>query len=361
MNDAAKPESRRITPVILSGGAGTRLWPLSRKARPKQMLALTGAGTMLATTAARVADPDRFAPPIVVAGAEQADEVEQQLAAAGTPAGKLIVEPEGRNTAPAIALAALNAGEDALLLVMPSDHLIGDAEGFLEAVAAAAPLAEAGWLVTFGVKPSRAETGYGYIRQGRQIAPGAHAAERFVEKPDASTAAAYLAEGGYHWNAGLFLFRAGAYLDALAAHAPDIAAGVREAMAKAETTGSRIAPDAHLFGGVRSQSIDHTVMEHAARVAVVPVDMDWSDVGSWQALHEVSARDESGNAVWGEALVLDSANSLVRSDGPLVVAIGVEGVAIVATADAVLVVPLKDAQRMHEAVALLRERRDPRL
>ncbi|MGE5721481.1 MAG: mannose-1-phosphate guanylyltransferase/mannose-6-phosphate isomerase [Sphingomonadales bacterium] len=360
MNDPATPESSRITPVILSGGAGTRLWPLSRKARPKQMLALTGAGTMLATTAARVADPDRFAPPIVVAGAGQADEVEQQLAAAGTPAGTLIVEPEGRNTAPAIALAALSADEDALLLVMPSDHLIGDAEGFLEAIAVAAPLAEAGWLVTFGVRPTRAETGYGYIRQGRQIAPGAHEAERFVEKPDAATAAAYLAEGGYHWNAGIFLFRAGAYLDMLAVHAPDIAAGVREAMAKAETRRSRIAPDAQLFGAVRSQSIDHAVMEHAAKVAVVPVDMDWSDVGSWQALHDVSFRDESGNAVSGDALAIDCNDCLILSDGPLIAAIGVHDLAIVATPDAVLIVPRGDSQRVQEAVARLRKADDPR-
>ncbi|WP_332810730.1 mannose-1-phosphate guanylyltransferase/mannose-6-phosphate isomerase [Sphingomonas sp.] len=361
MSDATGRTSRRITPVILCGGSGTRLWPLSRRARPKQMLALTAAGTMLQMTAARVSDRAKFEAPLVIAGAEQADSAVRQLDEAGIAAGGLIVEPVGRNTAPAIALAAASLSEDDLLLVMPSDHLIGEPARFVAAIETAAPVAEAGWLVTFGVQPDRPETGYGYIRRGDQIEPGVFRAERFVEKPDAATAAIYVADGNHAWNAGIFLFRAGTYLDALRAHAPDIAADVREAIDKGVREGIRISPDAALFEAVRAQSIDHAIMEKAEKIALVPVDMDWSDVGSWEALYDASPHDEEGNAVSGEALVVDSSGCLIRSDGPLVTAIGVEDLVIVATGDAVLIIPRKDSQRVREAVALLGERGDPRL
>lgn len=361
MSDASGRTSRRITPVILCGGSGTRLWPLSRRARPKQMLALTAAGTMLQMTAARVSDRAKFEAPLVIAGAEQAESAVRQLEEAGIAAGGLIVEPVGRNTAPAIALAAASLSEDDLLLVMPSDHLIGEPARFVAAIETAAAVAEAGWLVTFGVQPDRPETGYGYISRGDQIEPGVFRAERFVEKPDAATAASYVADGKHAWNAGIFLFRAGTYLDALRAHAPDIAADVREALAKGAWEGTRISPDAMLFEAVRAQSIDHAIMEKAEKIALVPVDMDWSDVGSWEALYDASSRDPHGNAVSGEALVVDSKGCLIRSDGPLVTAIGVEDLVIVATGDAVLIIPRKDSQRVREAVALLAERGDPRL
>jgi len=361
MSDASGRTSRRITPVILCGGSGTRLWPLSRRARPKQMLALTAAGTMLQMTAARVGDRDRFEAPLVIAGAEQAESAVRQLDEAGIAAGGLIVEPVGRNTAPAIALAAASLSEEDLMLVMPSDHLIGDPGQFVAAIETAAPVAEAGWLVTFGVQPDRPETGYGYIRRGDAIEPGVFRAERFVEKPDAATAATYVADGNHAWNAGIFLFRAGTYLDALRAHAPDIAADVGKAIGKGAREGTRISPDAALFEAVRAQSIDHAIMEKAEKIALVPVDMDWSDVGSWEALYDASPRDQDGNAVSGEALVVDSSGCLIRSDGPLVTAIGVEDLVIVATTDAVLIIPRKDSQRVREAVALLAERGDPRL
>jgi mannose-1-phosphate guanylyltransferase/mannose-1-phosphate guanylyltransferase/mannose-6-phosphate isomerase len=324
------------------------------------MLSLSGSETMLQMTLARVADSNRFNDPVLVAAADQAEAIETQLDTGG-PAGRLILEPVGRNTAPAIALAALAADPDELLLVMPSDHLIRDPTLLLEAVAAATPLAEQGWLITFGIKPHRPEPGFGYIRRGEELGPGIFKAERFVEKPDAATAAAYLAAGAYEWNAGMFLFRADAYLDALATHAPDIEAAVRAALDGAENGEPHVRPDPRRFEQIRAQSIDHAVMEHSDRVAVVPVTIDWSDVGSWQALYEASEKNPVGNATAGDVIAIDTVGSLIRSEGPLVVAIGVQDLAIVATEDAILIVPRSDSQRVQEAVALLREQQDRRL
>ena len=366
--DAATPREvvlseateRRIIPVILCGGSGTRLWPLSRKKRPKQLLALIGSRTMLQMTLERVGDGALFAPPVAVVAADQADAVAEQMDAIGQP-GRLIVEPSARNTAPAIALAAHAAAPGDLLLVTPSDQLVGDVPAFLDAIAAARPLAEQGWLVTFGIRPTRAETGYGYIRRGGALAPGVFSAEAFVEKPDTATAESYLADGGYDWNGGIFLFRADAFLAALAAHASDIAGSVEAAIGEEMTEGwERFSPDAEAFANVRSQSIDHAVMEHAERVAVVPVEMDWSDIGSWQALYEVGSGDPSGMVSEGETLLIDSRNCLVRSDGPLVVAVGVEDLVIVATGDAVLVMPRAQSQRVQEVVAALKAKGDER-
>jgi mannose-1-phosphate guanylyltransferase/mannose-1-phosphate guanylyltransferase/mannose-6-phosphate isomerase len=315
---------------------------------------------MLQMTAGRVADKERFAPPILVAAADQAPAIRAQLAEQGIVPGRLILEPVGRSTAPAIALAALAGDPDALLLVMPSDHLVRDPGPLLESVAAAAPFAADGWLVAFGVEPRRPEPGFGYILRGDPLAPGLFRAERFVEKPDAATAGSFLEHGGYEWNAGIFLFSAGGLLAALARHAPDIDKDVRRAM-EAAGDGAVIHPDRAAFEGVRAESIDHAVMEHSDRVAVAPVAIDWSDVGSWQALYESSDKDAQGNAVSGEALVFDGAGNLIRSEGPLVVAIGVDDLAIVATEDAILVVPRSASQRVQEAVADLVRRGDPRI
>lgn len=346
-----------ITPVILSGGSGTRLWPLSRGATPKQMLALTGEATMLQMTAARVRVPSMFAAPMVVTSHTHSEAVAAQLAEAGVALAALIEEPCARNTAPAIALAALVAEPDALLLVMPSDHIIRDEAAFQYAVGSAAALARQDWLVTFGISPQHPETGYGYIRRGRPLAEGVFEVERFVEKPDLATATAYLSEGCYDWNGGIFLFRAGAYLAALADFAPAILAAAREGLARGSREGQRIAPDFERFAASPPESIDNAVMEKSGRVAVVPVEMGWSDVGSWDALYEMSGKDDRGNVVRGDVLALGAGRSLLRSDGPLIVAVGVEDLIVVATPDAVLIMPREESQRVKEAVNALKEKR----
>ncbi len=339
----------KIIPVILCGGAGTRLWPLSRRARPKQMLDLGGGGSMLALTAARVADSSLFEAPVVVAAADQAEAVEAELPGLG----RLILEPAARNTAPAIALAALTTPPDALLLVLPSDQLIRDPAALIEAIERAAPFAKAGWIVTFGMKAERAETGYGYVQRGAALGDGVHAALRFVEKPDEAAAAFYVADGGYDWNGGIFLMAAGSYVAALGRHAPAILNAAEAAMAGARSEGARLHPDAAAFRASPAQAIDYAVMEKTDRVAVVPVAAGWSDVGSFDALYEVSDKDSDGNVVAGPGLALDARGCLIRSDGPLVAAIGVEDLVVVATADSVLVVPRRDSQRVRDAVERL--------
>ncbi len=345
---------RRITPVILSGGSGTRLWPLSRTGRPKQLLSLTDELTMLQLTAGRAADGVRFAPPVVVANEAHADMIEAQLAAVGVAARPLILEPAGRNTAPAIALAALGAEAAAMLLVMPSDHVIRDVPAFVAAIERAVPLVADGWLVTFGIEPDAPDTGYGYIKRGEVLADGVHRVERFVEKPDRATAQAYLDDGGYSWNGGIFLFEARAYLAALRDHAPAIADAAGRAMDGATRQGDRLLPDAAAFGASPADSIDYAVMEKAGRVAVVPVEMGWSDVGSWDALHAIAPCDDDGNAHHGEVVAIDTKDCLIRTDGPLVAAVGVSDLIVIATGDAVLVMPRGSSQDVKRAVERLR-------
>jgi mannose-1-phosphate guanylyltransferase len=323
-----------IRPVILSGGSGTRLWPLSRAGRPKQFLALAGEESLLKATARRAAG---WGTPIVVAGVGQAESVRSEL-----PDARLVLEPAARGTAAAVALAALAAAGGELLLVMPSDHHIEDEAAFRAAVAAAAPLAADDWLVTFGIAPDRAETGYGYIRRGEALAPGAFRAARFAEKPDRATAEGWLAEGGWDWNAGIFLFQREALIEALRAHAPDVLAAVESDFARAPTA-----------------SIDTAVMEKAAKVAVVPAAMGWSDIGSWEALHALGPLDGDGNLLTGDVVAPGSRDCLVRSDGPVVVALGVQDLVIVATERAVLVVPRGESQRVREAIDALEARPRP--
>lgn len=346
-----------IRPVILSGGAGTRLWPLSVPERPKQLQALTGARTMLQETVLRVSDPSRFATPLLIANAAHADAIEAQLKEVGIAAAGMILEPAGRNTAPAAGLAALAANPGDLLLVLPSDHVIADVEAFREAVALAAPLAEDGWLVTFGIRAEHPEAGYGYIQRGAPLGERAFTAARFVEKPDRATAETYLADGGYDWNGGIFLFKAARLIEELQAHAPDIAQGLQAAMRDAPEADGRIRPDAAAFAAIRAESIDYAVMEKSDRVAVMPVAMGWSDVGSWDALHELADKDDADTAASGAAIAIDSSNCLVRSDGPTVVTVGVSDLIVIATADAVLVLPRGDSQRVREAVAAVERRR----
>lgn len=345
-----------ITPVILSGGSGTRLWPMSRAEQPKQLLALTAAQTMLQLTALRTHGDARFSKPIVVANLAHAAPIKAQLAEVSIEPALLILEPAARNTAPAIALAALLAPSDAPLLVMPSDHVIEDAAAFHRAIDAAMPVVNQGWLVTFGITPDAPETGYGYIRIGEAIGEGVHRVDRFVEKPDRATAEAMLAAGNHAWNGGIFLFRADAYLDALARHAPDMLAACLAAVERGATDGILFQPDADSFASTPSDSVDYAVMEKAERVAVVPVAMGWSDVGSWDALHTLGPRDERENALGGDIIAIDTSNCLIRTDGPTVAAIGVSDLIVVASGNSVLILPRGRSQDVKAIVEALKER-----
>ncbi len=331
----------KIVPVILSGGSGSRLWPLSRKALPKQLLSLAGERTMIQETAAR-AHGEGFAPPLVISNQEHRFLIAEQLRAAGIAHAGIILEPVGRNTAPAAAIAALKVSEDdseALILLMPSDHIVGDTAAFHAAVAVAAAAAGTGALVTFGIAPAAPETGYGYIKAGAALAgaPGAFAIERFVEKPDRDTAETYLASGDYFWNSGMFLFRASVFLRELARLQPRMLDACRDALAHAHRDMDFIRLGEPAFVACPSDSIDYAVMEKAASAAVVPVEMGWNDVGSWQSLWDIAARDESGNAIKGDVVTEKVRNSYIRSEGRLVAAVGVEDLIVVATKDAVLV------------------------
>lgn len=331
----------KIVPVILSGGSGSRLWPLSRKALPKQLLSLTCERTMIQETAAR-ATGDGFAPPLLISNQEHRFLIAEQLRAAGIAHAGIILEPVGRNTAPAAAIAALRAVEgdaDALVLLMPSDHVVGDRAAFHAAVTVAAKAAEAGALVTFGIQPAGPETGYGYIKAAAPMAeaPGALAIDRFVEKPDRATAEGYVASGDYFWNSGLFLFRAQVFLDELARLQPRMLEACRDSLAHAHRDMDFIRLGEPAFVACPSDSIDYAVMEHAKKAAVVPVDMGWNDVGSWQSLWDIADRDHGGNAISGDVVTEKAKNSYIRSEGPLVAAVGVEDLVVVATKDAVLV------------------------
>ncbi len=337
----------RIIPVILSGGAGTRLWPLSRAARPKQMLALAGGKSMLRLTAERLAVPDLFARPIVVTGS--IDSIAEEVGPA-----RIIVEPAARNTAPAVALATFGAADDDLLLVLPSDHLVTDVEAFRDAVRRARPFAEQGWIVTFGMRPDRAETGYGYVERSNELGSGVFAAARFVEKPDAATAAAFVAGGRHDWNGGMFLFRAGRMAEALRKHAPEVAAAAVAALAEQSVEDEIARPAAKPFLRAPAVSIDVAVMEKADRIAVVPVAMGWSDIGSFATLAEATATDDAGNAISGDVLAIDAEGCLIRSEGPLVAAIGIRDLVVVVTADAVLIAPKDQSQRVKEVVERLK-------
>jgi len=328
---------------------------MSRPERPKQMLALTADETMLQLTACRTPLGERFAVPIIVANALHADMVETQLGAVEAGVQALILEPAGRNTAPAIALAALAAGGGSTpLLVMPSDHVIADVGAFHAAIHTAIPAVEDGWLVTFGITPDAPETGYGYIQVGMPIGEGVHRVEGFIEKPQRAVAEAMIASGDHAWNSGIFLFRADAYLDALGEFAPEMLAAMRAAMDKAVRDGVRILPDAAAFASSPSDSIDYAVMEKAARVAVVPVSMGWSDVGSWDALYAISKRDSAGNAYRGDIVAIDAANCLIQAGkGKQVALVGVSDLIVVVDGDDVLILPRgrgQDVKRIIEAM-----------
>ncbi len=342
-----------LQPVLLSGGSGTRLWPLSREAYPKQFLPLAGEATMLQDTWARVA-PLASQPPIVVANEEHRFLAAEQLRLVGVAHAAIVLEPVGRNTAPAIAAAALQAragGGDPLLLVLPSDHVVRDAEGFRAAVRVAMPAADAGALVTFGIVPSAPETGFGYIQAG--AGDGVRDVLRFVEKPDAATAQSYLDAGGYYWNSGMFLFRASRFLAELERFRPDILAAVRSAFERAARDGDFVRLDREAFAASPSDSIDYAVMEKTDAARVLPVDIGWNDVGSWSALWEVSEQDGGGNAHHGDVIAVDTRNSYAYARR-LVALVGVDDLVVVETDDAVLVARKDKVQQVKDVVARLK-------
>ena len=345
-----------MIPVILSGGSGTRLWPLSRQAYPKQFLALAGEDTMLQATWQRVAELASAAP-LVVANEDHRFMVAEQLRELGCTPAAIVLEPVGRNTAPAIAVAALQAtadGTDPLLLVLPSDHVIADAAGFRAAVAAATPAAQNGKLVTFGIVPTAAETGYGYIQAVAGGDAPVRAVARFVEKPDAATAAQYLASGQYFWNSGMFLFQASRYLAELERHAPAMLAACRKAFAAAARDADFVRLDKAAFAACPSDSIDYAVMEKTADAAVLPIDVGWNDVGSWSALWEVAQQDGDGNAHHGDVIALDCRDTLAWGDRRLVAMIGLRDIVVVDSDDALLVAHKDHVQEVKEVVARLK-------
>ncbi|HEY0629000.1 MAG TPA: sugar phosphate nucleotidyltransferase [Sphingomicrobium sp.] len=332
---------RAIRPVILAGGAGTRLWPLSTIQRPKHLLPLLGSSTLFEQTLQRFGE--QFSDPIIVANRAQEEDLRAVLGERAT----LVLEPCKRDSAPAIALAACLADEDELLLVSPSDHHIRDRAAFHTAVGLAREAAEAGRIVTFGIEPDHPATGFGYIAAagGEGVRPVA----RFVEKPPLERAQQMIEQGGHYWNAGIFLASARTWRAELERHAPAILDAAREALDNAEREAGVIRIDEESFARSPAKSIDYAVMEHSDRVSVVPVSMGWSDIGSWQSLVDASDKDEAGNALASDVLAIDCKDTLVRSNGPMVAAIGVEGLVIVATREAVLVMKPEDAQRVREA------------
>ncbi|MBH1831777.1 mannose-1-phosphate guanylyltransferase/mannose-6-phosphate isomerase [Stenotrophomonas maltophilia] len=342
-----------IQPVILSGGSGTRLWPLSREAYPKQFLPLASEQTMLQATWQRVA-PIAARGPLVIANEEHRFVAAEQLQQVGAEPAAIILEPVGRNTAPAIAVAALEAtrdGGDALLLVLPSDHVINNETAFRSAVQAAAAAAEAGKLVTFGIVPTGPETGYGYIKAAD--GHGLRAVERFVEKPDLGTATRYVSSGQYYWNSGMFLFKASRYLQELERFQPAMLAGSRQAWQQARRDADFTRLDKEAFTAVPSDSIDYAVMEKTADAVVIPLDAGWNDVGSWTALRDVSQQDGDGNAHQGDVIAIDCRNTYAYAQR-LVALVGLDDVVVVETDDAVLVGKADRMQEVKTVVAQLK-------
>ena len=353
--------THRIIPVIMSGGSGTRLWPVSRQQKPKQLLPLVTDRTMLQETAARVggaADGVEFLRPMLVANAAHLDDLVGQLDDLGMAPMAVALEPVGKNTAPiasvAAALAEENGEGEALLLMLPADHHIRDVEGFRATLAKGAKLAADGALVTFGIQPDAPETGYGYIRRGAALGDGYDVAE-FVEKPNRETAQAYLDTGEYYWNAGIFMFRADRVLSEMDRHCPKIRAQSVEAVRKGKRDGVVVRLDPAAFGECPSDSFDYAVMENTDSAAVVPADIGWSDVGSWAALWELADRDANGNAMAGHVTTVDCRNVYVRTDGPKVAVIGADDLVVVVTGDAVLVSHRNEVQNVKAVVNALKD------
>ncbi|AIF49390.1 mannose-1-phosphate guanylyltransferase/mannose-6-phosphate isomerase [Dyella japonica] len=348
-----------LIPLILSGGSGTRLWPISRRNLPKQFLSLAGSETLFQQTVQRALNLAGATSPVVVASDDHRFLAAEQLQALQISNTSILLEPVARNTAPAIAVGALQAltkDPEAIVLVLPADHLVGDAASFSAAVAKAQPLAEQGWLVTFGIRPDRPETGFGYIRRGKALGGGAFQVEQFVEKPQLEVAERYVSSGEYDWNSGMFMFRAASYIDELGKHAPAMLAAARAAFENANIDLDFIRLEAKTFASAPSDSIDYAVMEKTSRAAVVPVACQWSDIGSWDALWLAAEKDANGNHVEGDVIALDTRGSLVRShDRHMVATIGLKDVVVVTTPDATLVAHRNASQEVKRVVEKLKD------
>lgn len=344
-----------ILPVIMAGGSGSRLWPMSRKNLPKQLLKLNGELTMLQATVDRLKGVDCMSPS-VICNEDYRFMVAEQLRQIDSDTSALILEPEGRNTAPAIALAAIEAtrnGDDPTMLVLAADHVIRDATAFQQCVKQGNELVTEGKVVTFGIVPTHPETGYGYLKASNKY--GASAVETFVEKPDEINAQAYFESGDYFWNSGMFMFKASRYLSELKKHRPDILEACQQAMTNVVHDLDFTRVDAAAFAKCPSESIDYAVMEKAQDVWVVPMDAGWSDVGSWNALKEIGIKDAQGNVNMGDVIIYGTSNSYIRSENKLIAAVGLDNVVIVETKDAVLVANGDNAQDIKEIVNQLKE------
>jgi mannose-1-phosphate guanylyltransferase / mannose-6-phosphate isomerase len=352
---------QQLLPVILAGGRGSRLWPLSRGIYPKQFLPLTGTDTMLQATAHRLQGMTSLAP-LVVCQETHRFMVAEQLRQIDVEPTAIVLEPQGRNTAPAIALAAITAqqrGEDPLLLVLPADHYIGDIPNWQKAVEFAAGVAADDKLITFGIQPNQVEAGYGYIHAGQPIAEQdgwqAHVVAQFIEKPDYATAERYCADASYLWNSGMFMFKASVYLAHLAKYQPKMLAVCQQALANIVTDKDFIRVDAKIFADCPADSIDYAVMEKTQDAAVIPLSVAWNDLGSWAALYQTAEKDERQNAILGDVLARDCQDCYVRSEHRLVAAVGLDNIVVIETADAVLVADINQVQQVKDIVSELQQ------
>ena len=352
-----------IIPVILSGGSGTRLWPLSRETYPKQFLPLVDRHTMLQNTALRIAGLNDMAAPMVVCNEDHRFMVAEQLRSVGIHPAAVMLEPVGRNTAPAVAVAALHAqstGADPILLILPADHVIADVAGFRAAILQVAPHAEAGRLITFGIVPATPETGYGYIKAGPPIDDAeVYTVDRFVEKPDLTTAQRYLESGDYYWNSGMFMFRASVFLTELERFAPDMLAACQHALTRGRPERDFLWLDREAFAACPKDSIDYAVMEKTDHAVVMPLTVGWNDVGSWSALWEAGERDQKGNIERGDVISIDTCDSYIDAGSRLVATVGVEHLVVVETSDAVLVASKERVQDVKAVVDQLKNRQRP--
>jgi mannose-1-phosphate guanylyltransferase/mannose-6-phosphate isomerase len=345
-----------ITPVILSGGSGTRLWPLSRKQYPKQYLPLAGDNTMLQETILRLNGLDSLTDPIIICNVDHRFLVAEQCQQIGIKNPTILLEPVGRNTAPAIAAAVLQSlknSDDSTLLVLSADHVIQDVDTFHKAINIANQQAQSGKLATFGIVPTDANTGYGYIKSSKENNNGAYKVEEFVEKPDLKTAQFYLEQGSYLWNSGMFMFQTRAFIDELTMHAPDIIVSVNNAVNNATQDLDFIRLEKQAFESSPSDSIDYALMEKSSNVVVVPLDAQWNDIGAWSALYDIGIKDSQGNVIKGDVITQDTTNTYINADHHMVAAIGVDNLIIIDTPDATFIATQDKAQEVKSIVESL--------